>query len=151
MKISDLSKFEWEKGEEWFDKWYNTELEFVSFNRGPIPLVFSKHSLNSIALNTRYFYIKIDVWGDDIKNAVEKGSKFLKILVFETEKSTDNVKQIIKDVEHRKVDKLILKKIKRGLIILWNIFTHKDTSQVKTFIITFVRKKEITTVMYPSC
>ena len=51
MKISDLSKFEWEKGEEWFDKWYNTELEFIAFDKGAVPLILSKHSLNSIALN----------------------------------------------------------------------------------------------------
>lgn len=129
MKLSEITDVKWEKGEEWFDKWYNTELEFIAFSKGAIPLVLSNHSLNSIALNTRYFYKHEDIWGDDIKNAVKEGSKFLKKIIFETERFIDQVKQIIKNVENSKiVDNYILGEVKKGLLILWDIF-HCDLGE----------------------
>lgn len=129
MRIEDIGKIQWERGEEWFDKWYNTELIFIVFSKGAIPLVLSKHRLNAIALNTRYFYRQSDIWGEDIKNAVKEGSKFLKTLIFETEKSIDQVKEIIKNVENlKRVDKYILGEVKHGKLILWNIF-HSDLGE----------------------
>lgn len=129
MKISDIEKIKWEGKEEWLDKWYNTELEFIVFNRGAVPLIPSNHSINSIALNTQYFYKHDDVWGDDIKKAVRKGSKFLKELLLETKKSTDQVKQIIRNVENAKiVDKYVLGEVKKGLLILWSVF-HCDLGE----------------------
>lgn len=127
MKISDLKKYEWEKGEEWQEKWYNTELCFLTYSLKYNPLLnfFAKSGLNSIALNTLWIYEKksSDNWDNDRNKAAKKGKSFLKKLNSESEKYLQEAELIIKSLNNQeKIDKNVFLEIKKGLLLLWCVF-----------------------------
>ncbi len=126
MDISDIKKINWYKGEEWFEKWYNTELEFMVFvkNANPLSKLFTDRGFNVLALNTQWFYDRNDVqWEKDRENAVKKVLKLLASLVPKTEKYIEEAEDIIKNVENLAAfDETTLSEFKRGFLMLWCVF-----------------------------
>lgn len=127
MTIKDIGKFEWERDDEWFEKWYNTQLCFTAFDNkiNPLTKLFTPKTLTTLALNARWFFDKEanDLWDNGKAKVTKKGSKFLSNLVTQSEKYVKEAEKILNNLENtRKVDTGIIKEIRKAMLVLWFVF-----------------------------
>ena len=125
MRIKDIGKFKWERGEEWFEKWYNTEQCLLAFHYNPLTESFLTQGLNSVALNTRWFY-EINTsqkWDTDRENAARQDSTFFVELISNSKKYLTLVENALSRIEGvPEINPEVFKLIKDALMDLWYIF-----------------------------
>jgi hypothetical protein len=125
MRIKDIGKFKWERGEEWFEKWYNTEQCLLAFHYNPLTESFLTQGLNSVALNTRWFY-EINTsqkWDTDRENAARQDSTFFVELISNSKKYLTRVENALSRIEGvPEINPEVFKLIKDALMDLWYIF-----------------------------
>lgn len=126
MKIQDIAEIKWEAEEEWREKWYNQELEFLGFkeNGNPLAKLFTTHGLNCISLNTRWYFDKADLqWDEDRKNVVKRGTHLFEKLINNTEEYIRKVKKTIAYIEKVKsINTREITEIRHAFLLLWYIF-----------------------------
>lgn len=125
MRIEDIAKFKWERGEEWFEKWYNTEQCFLAFHYNPLTESFLTQGLNSVTLNSRWFY-EINTsqkWDIDRENAVSQGSQFFVELISNSKRYLTRVEKSLKKAQKTsEINPEVFKLIKSALMDLWYVF-----------------------------
>lgn len=126
MLTSSVKKYEWEKGEEWPEKWYHTQLCFQTFakNNNPLAKFFAPNGLSVIALNTSWFYEEKSSNDWDIGKAkAASDPEILGKLISESENLLAEVKIILKNLERSKnIDDKSLGRFKVGFLLLWSVF-----------------------------
>lgn len=125
MNISDIAKIEWEKGDEWFEKWYNTELCFLALHANPLTKTFIVQGLDSIAVKTQWFHEKkvSEDWDKDERKAAVLGPEFFQELVGESGKYILRAKIALKQIRNiSKIDSKSVILVRKALMDLWYIF-----------------------------
>lgn len=124
MNISDIEKIKWKRGEEWFEKWSDTELAFSSFhsNQNPLLGIFHKGGLNSLAINTIWYYSDWILWGQD-KDMASANKVILQKLVRKEEGYLKKIKEVITQTKKAKtINSYLLKKAKNAFLLMHYIF-----------------------------
>lgn len=125
MRISNLSKNKWEKGEEWFEKWYSTEQCYLAFHFNPLTKSFITQGLDSIALNTQWFY-EINIsnkWNKDQRKAANSSVPFFQTLITDLEKYISQAEIKLKKIQSiPEIDLKIFPLIKDTMQSLWFVF-----------------------------
>ncbi len=126
MRTNIVKKYKWERGEEWTEKWYQTELCFQTLKKNyPSPCkLFAPKGLQVITLNKLWFYEKntSKLWDEGKNNAAQDLDQFKK-LVNQTEPSLNKVEEFLKDaVSFKTIDIKKLKLFKIRFKLLWGIF-----------------------------
>lgn len=169
MKISDIEKIKWKRGEEWFEKWSDTELAFRSFhsNQNPLLAIFHKGGLNSLAINTIWYYSDWTLWGQD-KDTAAVNEIILQKLVSKEKKYLKKIKEVTTQTKKAKtINSYLLKKAKYAFLLMHYMFvtdlgghlspaiekrlkklslTDRDIEEIKDYLLTqsnlFLFKKE---------
>lgn len=148
MRLSTITKRKWQKGEEWFEKWYNTELEFSVFSKkgNPLARIFTNNGFNVIALNTQWYYDATAYrWDEDKVRAVKKGAPLWKKLVERTEIYRQEIEKILSDLESENVlNKKTLSQFKKGFLLLWRIFLCDLGTPLAPYLEKFLQQKGLT-------
>ena len=124
MSFSDIAKIEWKRGEEWFEKWSDTELAFMSFHsdQNPLLAIFHKGGLNSLAINTIWYYSDWTLWGQD-KDKASADELILQKLVSKEKQYLKKIKEIIAQTKRAKtINPDLLKKAKYAFSLMHYIF-----------------------------
>ncbi len=127
MKIQEIEKIKWRKGNVWQEKWYNTELCFLSLGEGVNQIydLATKVGCNSIALNTQWFHEQ-KTWAkqdEDFERALQKDDVFISGVIELSEKYIKEAEAVLKKVEKAKeINDVLLKEIKNAFIQLWCVF-----------------------------
>ncbi|MBI2028053.1 MAG: hypothetical protein HYT07_00455 [Candidatus Levybacteria bacterium] len=125
MEISEIQKNRWQKGEEWFEKWYSTEQCFLGFHFNPLTKSFITQGLDSLATNTQWFY-EINVckkWDEDQIKAADLGSEFFQKLISDSESYIFQAETTLKRIENiSQIDFKSFILIKKTLMGLWYVF-----------------------------
>lgn len=127
MTIKDIGKFEWERNNEWLEKWYNTELSFRAFDKKVNPLLklFTHHGLMALALNTRWFFEKKTsiLWDKGKEGAAKNGWQILTDFVSKSKDYISKAEKILHAFERKKTFNVtVLSEIKKGFLFLWFVF-----------------------------
>lgn len=126
MSLSELiGKIKWGDEQEWFEKWYSTEQCFLAFRFNPLTKSFFTQGLNSLALNTRWFYETSGSkkWEVDQKKAANSSVTFFQKFISESEKYLRRVEDSYQQI--RRLTEIDLKSfnlIEDTLITSWYIF-----------------------------
>lgn len=125
MDILAVKKYKWEIGGEWMEKWYATELCFLAFYKNPLSETFLPQGLNSISLNTIWYYEiqKSDEWEILQKAVVKKKLSFYQDIIQREEKYIQEIEGVLKKIQDIKdIDLEVLYLIKQGLLSIWYLF-----------------------------
>lgn len=125
MNLSQIEKFKWEKGGEWFEKWYSTEQCFIAFYLNPLTESFWPQGLNVIALNTQWYYEveKSEAWEVVQKEVIKNGLNFYKNLIKEDKELIQEAEICLKKLGNLdQVDITTFKQIRETLLKLWHVF-----------------------------
>lgn len=126
MNFFHLKKNQWVKGDEWYWKWYDTELcarALGSYN--PLVELGTHQFLESIVLNNEWFYNKRDLesWINNKHKILSKGGKSLNQIV---KLSTSHIQQTEYTLRKAKNSSAItpelFEEIKYALLLLWQVF-----------------------------
>lgn len=125
MRALDIKKFKWEKGGEWFEKWYSTEQCFLAFHFNPLTKSFLTQGLNSVALNTIWYYEveKSEDWEVTQKEVTNRNLTFYKHLIQEAREYIEAAENTLSQISNLKmVDLKTLELIQKALMMLWYVF-----------------------------
>lgn len=127
MKIQDIAKIKWLKGNVWQEKWYNTELCFLSLEEGVNPIydLATKVGCSSIALNTQWFHEEktYKKQEEDFKRALQRNDAFISGVIKLSENYIKEAEAVLKKVEKAKeINDILLKEIKNAFMQLWYVF-----------------------------
>lgn len=124
MRLSKIEKIRWKRGEEWFEKWSDTELAFKSFhsNQNPLLAIFHQGGLDSLAHNTVWYYSDWTLWGQD-KDKASANELILQKLVSKEKKYLKKIKEVIAQTKKAKtINSDLLKKTKYAFSLMHYIF-----------------------------
>ena len=146
MDISDILKIKWKLGEEWFEKWSYTELEFRSFhsNQNPLLALFHKGGLNSLALNNAWYYNDWTLWGHD-KDKAAADETVLQKLVGQEEGYIKDIKEVIAQINKtRDINLYLIKRVRYVFLLMHYIFTTDLASHLSSAIEKRMKKLALT-------
>ncbi len=126
MLISSVKKYVWEKGEEWQEKWYVTQLCFQTLteNFNSISKFFAPKGLQVIALNNLWYYeTKTSKDWDLGKDTTASNIDILKQLVEKSENYLKKAQALFKETSDLQIiQEQNLNTFQSGFFYLWCIF-----------------------------
>lgn len=127
MKIQDIKKIKWKRGNVWQEKWYNTELCFVSLAKSANPIynLFTKVGCSSIALNIQWFHEEknYNKQEQDLQKALENKIDFISKVVSLSENYIKETESILKKVRKtHQIDVSLFEDIEHCFLLVWHIF-----------------------------
>src|SRR3990167_6301781 len=103
MKIQDITKIKWKKGNRLQEKWFNTELCLETFSpkANPIYALFTREGCNTTVLNTQWHHEKknYDKQENDLRKALANKIDLIPRIIKISEKYIKNSEAVLKEVE----------------------------------------------------
>src|SRR3989338_2954337 len=127
MKIQDITKIKWKKGNRWQEKLFNTELCLETFSpkANPIYALFTREGCNTTVLNTQWHHEKknYDKQENDLRKALANKIDLIPRIIKISEKYIKNSEAVLKEVESSiEINIELFSKVKKSFLLLWCIF-----------------------------
>lgn len=146
MRLSKIIQIRWIRGEEWTDTWGDTELAFRSFDskQNPLLAIFHKGRLDSLALNTIWYYSDWTSWSRD-KDKIAGNKIILRKLVSEEEKYLKKVRSTIAIVKREEnINPTLFQRVKHAFLLMQYMFVTDLGSHLSNVIEERIKKLDIT-------